>query len=78
MTDHRGEPVETIGWCDNSRVWVGVRLWNPKACPYDESGCSKHCGYYRERKPTRYVLDKLKKLRGPDGLPTCTAWKEEK
>jgi len=63
------EPNEkTIGWCDNSRVWIGIMAFNPNSCPYSKPSeghcCEVTCGYYRERKPTKYVLRKLMILRG--------------
>ncbi len=51
------------GFCTNSNRWLDFLLTeNPKSCPYSKSGenCSTggQCGYYQERKATRYYTHK--------------------
>lgn len=60
--------MEKVGWCQNSRIWIGVSPYTPDSCPYKgiygEGKCCDNCGYYEERKPTPYLIRKLKILRG--------------
>ena len=58
-----------LGFCLNSRVWIEVAMTTPKSCPYAESEfhapkCEDECGYYELRKPTKYILKKIKILQG--------------
>jgi len=55
---------EIAGFCLNSRRWLEfMDLFGsyPSTCPYD--GDCDYCGYFKERKVTKYLLKKRKELR---------------
>ena len=54
------------GFCRNSNRWLSFLFVNPKSCPYDKNGrdCdSEKCGYYEERKSTKWYIQKMNILR---------------
>ena len=55
----------TMGFCHNGRRWTFMMMLSqrPETCTYPNAfkGCDG-CGYYERRKPTRYILDKMKYL----------------
>ena len=52
-----------IGFCQNSKMWIGIMAFNPKSCPYHVADCHPNgCGYYEDREPNKYILRKMKIL----------------
>lgn len=61
--------MKKLGFCLNSRIWIEAAMTTPKSCPYAESeyhdpNCERECGYFELRKPTKYILRKMKILQG--------------
>ena len=51
---------DKVGFCLNSRIWIGIYPNSPPACPNEEE--CESCGYYEEREPTKYLQWKWKKI----------------
>jgi len=52
------------GFCTNSNRWLDFLYKNPKSCPYDYTHCDiGKCGYYQERKPSAWYIERMKALR---------------
>lgn len=54
------------GFCQNSNRWLDFLLVNPESCPYSKNGedCNtEKCGYYLERKASKWYKHKLSVLR---------------
>ncbi len=54
---------QLFAYCHNSRRWLlfmDLAGHYPSTCPY-EGDCDR-CGYFEERKPTKYLLRKRKNV----------------
>ena len=54
---------EVFGFCTNSRRWLVLMDFSmryPRTCIYN--GECDRCDYFRERKPSSYLLQKMKIL----------------
>jgi len=60
--DCKSEEEHTFGFCTNSRRWLlfmDLRGKYPDTCPYE--GKCDQCSYFRERKPTKYLMQERRR-----------------